>query len=278
MPFVIWGMSDVGRIHSVNDDCVFPVGMWPAPFAVDPAIAELRGQLMAVADGVSSARHGALASARAVESLVERFYDAQPMAPSIATASEMTIEARLIAAVGAANAAARAVAETSENEFTAATTLVALALHHNQAWVAHVGDSRAYWIHRGRAELLTNDHSVVQELLSAGAITPAEALVHPDQGALTRALGITDHLSVDLCGPVTLDIEDRLVLCSDGLTTLVGADEIGGMAATHPPAEAAHRLIDLANKRGGYDNVSVVIAGPDAPKPRAHWLHRLIRR
>jgi protein phosphatase len=251
----------VGCHHDRNEDAVFPQDGWPAPFDVAPVLAAERGYLLAVADGVSSAGLGAAASERAVRALVQSFYHGALDGESV--------QARLAAAMAAANDAAWALTATAGAEEMAATTLVAAAIRDGVAWVANTGDSRAYLVTPGEVIPLTADHSVVQELLDAGAITAAEAFNHPDQGVLTRALGIASEVSMDVSGPRALGVEDALLLCSDGLTTAVVESELGRLVRNKPPQGAVRSLIALANRAGGYDNVSVVIAC--RPRQRPWW-------
>lgn len=251
MPFAIWGWSDPGRQRSVNEDCALPHGAWPAPFDVHSEAIAARGYLVAVADGVSTAGLGATAGETAVTALFEAYY---------ASEAVNALEA-LADAVGAANAAAWNVTRQAAGSAVAGTTLVAAAVEADTAWVAHVGDSRCYLITPRRIEPLTSDHSVVQELMDAGEIGIHEAHDHPQQGVLTRALGVAEAVAVDFSSPVALGADDRLLLCSDGLTTLVNEEEIWVIARRKQTRAAVEALIALANRRGGYDNISVVIVG-----------------
>jgi protein phosphatase len=251
---VIYGWSDLGRRHQTNDDSVFPAGTWPAPHEAAVDDAEQSGYLLAVADGVTTAALGAHASQQVVETLVHSYYYPAGEVESVGV--------RLLAAALAANRAAWALTTAEENDDLAATTLVAAVLKDGVAQVLHAGDSRAYLVTPEQVVALTSDHSVVQELIDAGEIDPVDAPNHPESGALTRALGVDSHVRFDLSAPVLLQPGDSLVLCSDGLSTLVQDDEIGQVVRSAAPAKAVHKLIDLANRRGGYDNISVVVAGP----------------
>lgn len=251
---VIYGWSDLGRRHQANDDSVFPAGYWPAPYETAVDDAERNGYLLAVADGVTTAALGAHASRQVVETLVQSFYGVSGEVESVGV--------RLLMAALAANQSAWALSTAEENDDLAATTLVAAVLKDGVAQVLHAGDSRAYLVTPEQVVALTTDHSVVQELVDAGELDPGQTLNHPDSGALTRALGVDSHVRFDLSALVPLRSGDSLVLCSDGLSTLVADDEIGQVVRSAIPAKAVHKLIDLANRRGGYDNISVVIAGP----------------
>lgn len=265
----IWGGTDVGREHDVNDDSVFPQGPWPPPQAISDLQAKTRGYLLAVADGVSHATRAALASKSALKALVGHYYG---------PAWEEDIASSILAAAYAANDAVLALASEDEG-VTAMTTLVAAVIHRDQAWIVHAGDSRAYHITATDFAALTIDHSMVQELFDAHIITSQEAANHPQQGVLTRALGVSPYTIVEASPPIHLHPDSRLLLCSDGLSTLVNEVEAADIVRHEPPPRAASTLIHLANHRGGYDNISVVIAGPDPAIPSLSYpLRRILRR
>jgi PPM family protein phosphatase len=147
------------------------------------------------------------------------------------------------------------------------TTVVAALIMGAKLHLAHTGDSRAYVITRGQIVLVTRDHSWVAELVRSGDLTEAEAEAHPWRNRITRALGM--HESIDIEQRVLDLLEgDRLLLCSDGLTRHVAEEEILEVVANCEPGEASRRLIDLANERGGQDNISVVIARLNGPETR----------
>lgn len=250
----IWGWTDVGREHEVNDDSVFPQGQWPLPRHIPLFKAKERGRLLAVADGVSQATRAAQASKTALDALVSHYYEQASAEDNIASA--------LLAAAYAANDAVLTLVDGEEDD-TAMTTLVAAVIHHDKAWIVHVGDSRAYHITSSSVQPLTIDHSMVQELFDAQVITAAEAANHPQQGVLTRALGVSPFTIVEASPPIVIHPDSRLLLCSDGLSTLVSEEEIADIVCHEPPPEAVQTLIRLANHRGGYDNISAVIAGPE---------------
>ena len=253
----IWGSTDRGRRRQRNDDHIFPVGVWPAPYTVTPEAIAAGGWLLAVADGVASTAAGGRASEAALATLVPSFYER--------VVSGLEVETSLLAAAREANAAVWALnpppePETQPGPPQAATTLVAAVVLEDTLYVVHAGDSRAYLVTPGHVLCLTNDHSVVQELLDTGVISEREAPSHPDQGALTRALGVEADVPVEVAPPHKLASDDALVLCSDGLTTLVSEVEIADIVCAAPPEAAVRRLIALANARGGHDNISVIVA------------------
>lgn len=139
------------------------------------------------------------------------------------------------------------------------TTCVVLAVARNQAYVAHVGDSRVYRIRPGSVEQVTKDHSYVQRMIDSGILTPEQAEEHPDANMLMRCLGGRPDVEVDVIGPEPMVAGDRYLLCSDGLWGQVSAIEIAAMSMAFSAQDAVNRLINLANERGGPDNISVQI-------------------
>jgi serine/threonine protein phosphatase PrpC len=230
--------SDVGRLRTGNED----------GFIVDDRL-----ELYAVADGMGGHNAGEIASATALEAL------------RAAVASGKALDAAIVLA----NSAIFDKAATDRELTGMGTTLTAVAILGESTFlIGHVGDSRAYRIRDGGLEQLTEDHSLVEELVREGRLSPAEAEVHPRRSVITRALGIDPNVEVDL---YTLDARtgDRLIVCSDGLTTMVRDDDvlrIGELDAD--PRDAADRLVDAANEAGGEDNITVLIIDVlEAPPP-----------
>jgi protein phosphatase len=125
--------------------------------------------------------------------------------------------------------------------------------------IGHVGDSRAYLLRDGELSQITNDHSLVEEMVRGGELTPEQAESHPRRSIITRALGIDAAVDVDVY-PVDLHPGDRILLCSDGLTTMLRSDEIEGILDDEPDARrAAQRLVDAANAAGGEDNITALV-------------------
>jgi len=140
------------------------------------------------------------------------------------------------------------------------TTLTAVVVAGGrQLLIGHVGDSRAYVLHDGTLRRITDDHSLVEELVREGRLTPEQAESHPQRAIVTRALGVDTEVDVDL---YTLPVEagDRVLLCSDGLTTMVRERDVERLARSETdPQRAAEVLVDAANRAGGEDNTSVVV-------------------
>jgi serine/threonine protein phosphatase PrpC len=230
-------ISDTGRVREANEDS----------FLVD-----LDLFIFAVADGMGGHVAGEIASATAIESI------------RAATASGIDIETAILKA----HDAVKKKAAGHEELAGMGTTLTALGFSADKKLVvAHVGDSRAYVLHRNHLgpsendELvrITKDHSLVEELVDAGQITEEEANVHPRRSVITRALGIEGKIEVDTTDIAFLK-NDRYLLCSDGLTSMVRDDDILDiLKGFDSPNECARELVSRANQAGGADNITVVI-------------------
>jgi protein phosphatase len=143
------------------------------------------------------------------------------------------------------------------------TTAIAALFYHDALSIANVGDSRAYLIRDAAIRQLPRDHSYVGEQLAVELISPGQAHASPFRHLITRAIGHQVDVETD-CFQVPLQTGDLVVLCCDGLYTLVSDAEIGQIVTAQPLEAAADHLIDLANQRGGFDNMTVVIVGVDA--------------
>ncbi len=152
------------------------------------------------------------------------------------------------------------------------STIVAVLFHPFGAEIGHVGDSRCYRVRGHAIEALTKDHSLVQELVDQGQLTPEQAKVHPDANRITRALGTRMEIAVELTS-ADFAAGDVFVLCSDGLSDVVDPDEILRIATGGSAEQAAGQLVDLANARGGPDNVTVLLA-----RTRTNALHRAVAK
>jgi serine/threonine protein phosphatase PrpC len=223
------------------------------------------GYLALVCDGMGGHAEGQHASRIAVETVVE-FVQAH--------STEMPAPAVLRSAIEAAGRAVYQLGGASPMEMRPGSTCVAALLHEGGAEIAHVGDSRAYLLSAGKTKRLTRDHSMVQQMIDAGVLNEELARHHPDASRITRALGIQAEVEVEVRPrPLPLSVNDVLLLCCDGLTDLVTDEEISsvvrGSLATGV-AFACQRLVELANERGGHDNITVqLIRILEAPRARA---------
>ncbi len=232
--------SDVGLKRRANEDCY--------------ALAADLG-LYLVADGMGGHTAGQVASELASEGAVRALRTLEDATASLAE--------KLRYAVAAAN---REIFSTSQEkpELTGmGTTLVALLVGGERIALAHVGDSRAYLVRGGKIRQLTDDHSLVAELVRRREITEHAARGHPHRHVLTRALGVRRTVEPDLA-ELTPALGDTFVLCSDGLTGHVADPEIAEVVAREEDLDAAcERLISLANSRGGEDNITVLLTRCD---------------
>ena len=205
----------------------------------------------AVADGVGGAQAGDVASQMAMEILGEAFMN---------QTADRDAEDVMRAAIDSANSAIYQMANDLPQLSSMATTIVALHLDGNIATIGNVGDSRLYRLDRdGNLRRETNDHSVVEEEVRAGRMTPEQAMNHPSKNVISRALGAESDVDIDL-KTIMVEPGTTLMLCSDGITRHVDDSEIGRFLATDAePAEICARLKDLCYERGAEDNLTAVI-------------------
>jgi protein phosphatase len=228
MKFAYGERTDVGRGRPENEDS----------HLVDAA-----DGLYAVADGMGGHRAGEVASATAIDALKTAYLGGQ----------------RIDEAIVAANAAVFAKAAEDAALRGMGTTLTAIALPDSTAVLGHVGDSRAYLLRDGAVTQVTEDHSLVEQLVREGRLTPEEAQRHPQRAIITRALGVDPDVAVDTYR-IDLKPGDRLMICSDGLTNMLSDDTIAQTLRRHAdPQQAADTLVDMANQAGGDDNITVVL-------------------
>jgi serine/threonine protein phosphatase PrpC len=144
------------------------------------------------------------------------------------------------------------------------TTIVTTALIGRKAYIASVGDSRAYLVHKNEISQITQDHSFVGEQIRAGLLTKEQARVHPQRNVITRALGSQAAVQVDTFEGELSD-GDILILCTDGLTGHIPEDRIRDAAIQLPPQQAVHQLIEMAKEDGGTDNISMILLRMGSP-------------
>lgn len=211
-------------------------------------------RVFAVADGMGGALGGARASKLTVEA-IEALWKENP--PS--STDRDAIRQWLVEAVTAANRSVFSVAEQDSSVRGMGTTVVvAVQSDDNHLHIAHVGDSRAYLVREGKPVLLTQDHSVVQEMVRAGRLTEEQARINPYKNLITRCLGHDDKVEIDQT-PVELKPEDWIVLCTDGLPTVLRDEQIGEVVeGVTEPESACDELVKHTIDGGAPDNVTVV--------------------
>lgn len=229
--------TDVGQRRDHNEDAF-------VTFEADDG-----ATVLVVADGMGGHLAGEVASAMAIE-VVQRELTQPAADPPIALQS--TIEQ--------ANQEIWAEAERDPEKAGMGSTIVAAIVVGNQVYMANAGDSPAYLVRNGQAEQITHDHGLVAEQVAAGLIREEDAEHHPFRHILTRCLGAEGSVEVEVYPPRELQDGDVLVLCSDGLTEHVSKRELGVLVTSESPDEIARDLVDVANQRGGHDNITVVVA------------------
>lgn len=240
------GDSDPGRVRSQNEDsfliCTRPDGLFT--FA-------------AVADGVGGRMAGEVASRLCLTTLFEE-WDRLNREGIFDTMTLTAIPEFLSETVRKANENVFRAAASQPLENRMCTTVAALFLAQKKAFTVHLGDSRIYRVRNGEIMQLTHDHSLVAELMDAGAIAPDEARNHPLAHVISRSVGVCETVQPEIC--VFEHVPgDRWLLCSDGLSDVVEADEIrDAVWNAYDPADVAHGLLKLALNRGGPDNITAV--------------------
>ncbi len=235
-PLKAWGKSDIGRARSVNQDTYF----------VQIATDATQG-LFVLCDGMGGAKAGEVASATAIDAFVEHVHVSGQQPPDLQQA------------VKHANAVVYNLAQSREEYTGMGTTLVAAYCCAETVTLVNVGDSRAYYMDAQGITQITADHSLVFEMIRLGELTPQQAKAHPSRNVITRALGAEESVVSDLFTQ-TVQPGQFVLLCSDGLTNHVKDEEIlQQVQAAQSGQEACSALIELANQRGGQDNITVVL-------------------
>jgi len=229
MPFVIAERTDVGKVRQSNQDALIH-----------------SGRLCGVADGMGGHRGGEVASSGLRDSLVSQLKDKEP-AP-----------ATLLNAIRAANRRLFIRSQEDENLRGMGTTLDVLWLGYTSAIIGHVGDSRVYLLRDGELRQMTDDHSMVMEMVRSGLITKEQAAAHPMRNIITRAVGTENSVEIDL---LTEDRRqgDIWLICSDGLHGMISDEQICDILTRYAPEPAADELLEAALRAGGHDNISLVI-------------------
>jgi PPM family protein phosphatase len=243
MRVAVGAKSDVGRVREGNEDS----------YLVDES-------LFVVADGMGGHLAGDVASSTAVEVIASSSKSADAGNPD-----------SLAVLLRDANKAIYEKAKADDRLRGMGTTCTLLMIQDTKGHVAHVGDSRAYLLRDGELSQLTEDHSLVGRMVKEGRLSAEEAESHPQRSIITRALGVDSDVEVDL---LSLDLreQDRILLCSDGLTSMVENERIREiLERTSDPQRAANDLVALANDAGGEDNITVVLvdvsSSSSAPPP-----------
>lgn len=242
MIFKTFALSDIGKVREKNEDAYLQSFL-------DKSGKE-DGVIMVVADGMGGHRAGDVASNQVIEIFRQNLQNSK---------SE-SLENLLRNSILEANNSILNISDKEENMKGMGTTCTAMILSDGKSTVAHVGDSRAYLIRKNDINQLTRDHTVAEHMVSFGMMTDEEAKSSPKKNILMRALGINRELQIDIMPPFRIQNEDIFMLCSDGLVEYLGEDEIMEIANSNEPESACKKMVDIANQRGGKDNITVLIS------------------
>ncbi len=259
--FEVGKASHPGRKRDHNEDSL---GFFEPE---DPDQLAERGAIYIVADGMGGHEAGAVASDRAWRKVIDEYYYGDPA---------LGIKEGLERAIKIANEEIYGLASRNPTWAGMGSTIVAAVLHgENELYVANIGDSRAYLVRADEIRQITKDHSWVQQQIDAANLTPEEAKRHPRRSAITRSLGRRPDVQVDVFEE-EFQPDDKLILCSDGLSDVVRDEEIAKIASSYKAQEAVQKMVDLANHRGGPDNITAIAlsypTGIAAPPGVLKWL------
>nr|HET6902970.1 Stp1/IreP family PP2C-type Ser/Thr phosphatase [Ktedonobacteraceae bacterium] len=235
-------LTDVGRKREHNEDNMAYV------IPKDQQVMAKKGALFIVADGMGGHAAGEVASEIAVDTVSNVYY--QDDSDDAATS--------LLQAIKRANALIHQRAAENMLRSGMGTTCVSAVLRGNMAYIANVGDSRAYLVRNGQVKQVSQDHSWVAEQVRAGLLTEDQARTHAQRNVITRCLGTQPDVDIDVF-PELLEEHDALVLCTDGLSGLVSDDEIRRIVAQSAPQESVYHLVERANENGGPDNITAIV-------------------
>src|SRR5437868_6078145 len=236
--------TDVGLVRSENQD----FGTYTTP--AEERESHPGGRLLVVADGMGGHRGGETASRLAGETVKAQYLGSE----------EADVAAALRDALARANARIYTESQANPDLRGMGTTTSTLVVRNNNAWFAHVGDSRIYLIRGGAIEQLTEDHSLVASMVREGLLTSSEAENHPRRNVLQRSMGVGEEVEIDVSGPFPVREGDLFILCSDGLHGLVKEAELLEIATSMPIEPAANEYVRRALDRGAPDNVTVIVA------------------
>jgi serine/threonine protein phosphatase PrpC len=250
----VFARTDTGLQRSGNEDAFLVADLTTGKFGLGPDVSTHRigerGSLMVVSDGMGGAAAGEIASEMAVNVIRESLMDLR---------ADLDVGAQLDKATETANLEIWNYARENRQFAGMGATLTAVLVHETAAYIAQVGDSRAYLIRGSRIKQLTRDQSLVQALLDSGAIAPEQADSVP-HNYIIQALGAAPTVEVAMAR-VELCSNDHLVVCSDGLSNKLTAEEMRQVVEeADNPTSACRRMVEMANERGGEDNITVIVA------------------
>lgn len=234
--------TDRGLVRELNEDCYRII-----------AGDDSNCCAFIVADGMGGHKCGELASRVAVEYISDSI---KSDAKNLFSSENLSEDLRRI--VEGTNAAVYQKSIELPEAAGMGTTLTMAVVTSSNVTVAHVGDSRLYIVRDGKISKVTEDHSYIEELIKKGTITRDEAENHPQKNVITRAIGSSHEIDIDMIN-LTVESDDILILCTDGLTNMVSADHIMEAVKENEPQEACEQLVEAAKGNGGDDNITVIV-------------------
>lgn len=232
--------TDVGKVRSNNQDS----------YAAGDLTSEVSWAV--VCDGMGGANGGNIASEAAVRVIKDKLTSGYHIGMN-----DNSVKHLLISSIEAANITLYSMAKNNEELSGMGTTVVLAVRNSDTLYISNVGDSRIYVVSDSGITQVTTDHSVVQMMIDNGEISPEEAKDHPKKNVITRALGVDSQVRIDY-SQETLNENDLILLCTDGLTNFVDDESILEVCRTEDRYKIADKLVDLANENGGGDNITVV--------------------
>lgn len=249
----ISGLTDVGQRRESNQDC----------FCIKKIDENVCYAI--VCDGMGGQNGGQIASKIACETIeahLTKIGDELKIQKENPDESVEDIKSMMIRGMSKANIAVHDAALLDDTCKGMGTTAILVVVIDSLAYVTHIGDSRVYILNDRKLSQVTKDHSVVQELVDQGELTKEEALTHPNKNMITRAVGVNLLVDIDYLKIPFAD-GNKLIICTDGLTNMVQDFVIENVLMKHNTEESSKQLIELANKAGGYDNITVVVIEAD---------------
>ncbi len=247
MKISVRAATDIGRVRDHNEDDYVALGGKESPPGVDA--------LLVVADGMGGHVAGEVASKMTVDGIVQSLNDQREEASKLEGNDFGVFLAKVLEDV---NQDVWQAAQEDDKRGMGTTCTLA-AIRGDQLFLAHIGDSRAYLLRDGELHQVSKDHSWVEDAVDQGVITREQARVHPNRNVITRAVGLEQQPQIDTSAMPLAD-GDLLLLCSDGLNSMIPDEDIHRILTSSGPEEVCQALIDAANEAGGHDNTTVVTA------------------
>ena len=247
MKISVMAATDIGRVRDHNEDDYVALGGKESPPGVDA--------LLVVADGMGGHAAGEVASKMTVEGIVQSLNDQGEEASKLEGNAFGVFLGKVLEDVN--QDVWQAAQEDDKRGMGTTCTLVAI--RGDQLFLAHIGDSRAYLLREGELHQIRKDHSWVEDAVDQGVITREQARTHPNRNVITRAIGLDQQPQIDT-SVMPLADGDLLLLCSDGLNSMIPDEDIHRILAGSGQEEVCRALIDAANNQGGHDNTTVVVA------------------